>query len=46
MGAPARGGMLKCHSFRLQREVWAEAGLARRKAREGLAVRPDRVASR
>jgi RimJ/RimL family protein N-acetyltransferase len=46
MGAPARGGMVECHSFRLQREVWAEAGLARRKAREGLAVRPDRVASR
>jgi RimJ/RimL family protein N-acetyltransferase len=37
MGAPARGGMVECHSFRLQREVWAEAGLARRKAREGLA---------
>ena len=46
MGAPARGGMVECHSFRLQRGVWTEAGLARRKAREGLAVRPDRVASR
>jgi RimJ/RimL family protein N-acetyltransferase len=31
-GAPARGGMVECHSFRLSRADWAEAGTQRRKA--------------
>jgi RimJ/RimL family protein N-acetyltransferase len=31
-GAPARGGMVECHNFRLGRQAWAEAGAARRKA--------------
>ncbi len=33
-GAPARGGMVSCHSFRLCRAAWAEAG-ARRRATAG-----------
>jgi RimJ/RimL family protein N-acetyltransferase len=36
-GAPARGGMVECHSFRLGREAWAEASAGRRKGSEGLA---------
>jgi RimJ/RimL family protein N-acetyltransferase len=36
-GAPARGGMVDCHSFRLGRADWAEAGAQRRKAAAGLA---------
>jgi RimJ/RimL family protein N-acetyltransferase len=31
-GAPARGGMVECHSFRLARADWAEAGAKRRAA--------------
>ena len=30
-GAPARGGMVKCWSFRLGRADWAESGAARRR---------------
>jgi RimJ/RimL family protein N-acetyltransferase len=36
-GAPARGGMVACHSFRLARADWAEAGAQRRKASAALA---------
>jgi RimJ/RimL family protein N-acetyltransferase len=36
-GAPARGGMVECHSFRLSRADWAEAGARRRKAAGALA---------
>jgi RimJ/RimL family protein N-acetyltransferase len=36
-GAPARGGMVECHSFRLSRADWAEAGAQRRKASSDLA---------
>jgi RimJ/RimL family protein N-acetyltransferase len=31
-GAPARGGMVECHSFRLSRADWAAAGAQRREA--------------
>ena len=31
-GAPARGGLVECHTFRLTREAWAEAMSTRRKA--------------
>jgi RimJ/RimL family protein N-acetyltransferase len=30
-GAPARGGMVECHKFRLGREVWAEDSARRRR---------------
>ena len=30
IGAPARGGLVECHSFRLTRQAWAEAGVLRR----------------
>jgi RimJ/RimL family protein N-acetyltransferase len=36
-GAPARGGMTPCHSFRLGREAWAEGGALRHRASAGLA---------
>jgi RimJ/RimL family protein N-acetyltransferase len=36
-GAPARGGMVECHSFRLERAAWVEAGAQRRKASSDLA---------
>ena len=36
-GAPARGGMVECHSFRLSRADWAEAGAQLRKASSDLA---------
>jgi RimJ/RimL family protein N-acetyltransferase len=36
-GAPARGGMVDCHSFRLGRAAWAEAGAQRRKESSDLA---------
>jgi RimJ/RimL family protein N-acetyltransferase len=36
-GAPARGGMVPCHSFRLSRETWTEAAAVRHKASAGLA---------
>ena len=29
-GAPARGGLVECHSFSLTRKAWAEAGALRR----------------
>jgi RimJ/RimL family protein N-acetyltransferase len=29
-GAPARGGLVECHSFRLTRKAWADAGALRR----------------
>ena len=36
-GAPARGGMVECHNFRLARADWAEAAAQRRKASAALA---------
>jgi RimJ/RimL family protein N-acetyltransferase len=36
-GAPARGGMVACHSFRLPRADWAGAAARRREAIAGLA---------
>ena len=36
-GAPARGGMVECHSFRLGRADWAEAGAQRLAAAVDLA---------
>ena len=36
-GAPARGGMVECHSFRLARADWAGATARRREATAGLA---------
>jgi len=36
-GAPARGGMVQCHSFRLGRETWVEAAAERHKVSAGLA---------
>ena len=36
-GAPARGGMVECHSFRVRRADWAEAGAQRRAAAADLA---------
>jgi RimJ/RimL family protein N-acetyltransferase len=36
-GAPARGGMVECHSFRLARADWAGAAAKRREAIAGLA---------
>jgi RimJ/RimL family protein N-acetyltransferase len=36
-GAPARGGMVPCHRFRLSREAWAEGGALRHEASAGLA---------
>jgi RimJ/RimL family protein N-acetyltransferase len=36
-GAPARGGMVECHNFRLGRAAWVEAGAQRRKASSDLA---------
>ena len=36
-GAPARGGMVECHSFRLARADWACATARRREAAAGLA---------
>ena len=35
-GAPARGGMVECHKFRLGREVWAEENARRRREPVGL----------
>src|SRR5271165_3503664 len=29
-GAPARGGLVECHTFRITRNAWAEAGALRR----------------
>ncbi len=29
-GAPARGGLVECHNFRLTRQAWAEASALRR----------------
>jgi RimJ/RimL family protein N-acetyltransferase len=37
MGAPARGGLVECHSFRLSREAWAEAMALRRQGVAALA---------
>ena len=39
-GAPARGGMVECHSFRLGRADWAGGGARRREASPGLARAP------
>jgi RimJ/RimL family protein N-acetyltransferase len=36
-GAPARGGMVECHNYRLSRADWAEAGAQRRAAAADLA---------
>ena len=36
-GAPARGGMVECHSFRLARADWAGATARRREVTAGLA---------
>jgi RimJ/RimL family protein N-acetyltransferase len=36
-GAPARGGMVECHSFRLGRAAWADAAAQRRAAAASLA---------
>jgi RimJ/RimL family protein N-acetyltransferase len=36
-GAPARGGMVQCHSFRLGREGWAAGTALRHEASAGLA---------
>ena len=36
-GAPARGGMVECHRFRLGRAAWVEPGAQRRKASSDLA---------
>jgi RimJ/RimL family protein N-acetyltransferase len=36
-GAPARGGMVECHRFRLGRDAWAEENARRRRASAGLA---------
>ncbi len=36
-GAPARGGMVKCHSFRVTRADWAGASAERRRATAALA---------
>jgi len=36
-GAPARGGMVECHSFRLTREEWAGTAAERRKTTADLA---------
>jgi RimJ/RimL family protein N-acetyltransferase len=36
-GAPARGGMVPCHRFRLGREAWAEGSALRHEASAGLA---------
>jgi RimJ/RimL family protein N-acetyltransferase len=36
-GAPARGGMVECHSFRLSRARWAEAAAQRRAVAADLA---------
>jgi RimJ/RimL family protein N-acetyltransferase len=36
-GAPARGGMVECHSFRLARAEWAEAAAQRREASAAMA---------
>ena len=33
LGAPARGGLVECHTFRLTRQAWADAGAARRQSR-------------
>jgi RimJ/RimL family protein N-acetyltransferase len=30
-GAPARGGLVECHSFRLTRKAWADAGALKRR---------------
>ena len=39
-GAPARGGLVECHSFRLARADWAGAGAPRREASAPLAHAP------
>ena len=39
-GAPARGGLVECHSFRLARADWAGAGAPRRDASAPLAHAP------
>jgi RimJ/RimL family protein N-acetyltransferase len=39
-GAPARGGMVPCHRFRVGREAWAEGGALRHEASAGLAPVP------
>ena len=36
-GAPARGGMVECHRFRLGREGWAAGAALRHEASAGLA---------
>ncbi len=36
-GAPARGGMVECHSFRLGRDAWAEGNARRLRVSVGLA---------
>jgi RimJ/RimL family protein N-acetyltransferase len=36
-GAPARGGMVECHSFGLARAAWTQAGARRRNASPDLA---------
>ncbi len=36
-GAPARGGMVECHRFRLGRDAWSEENARRRTASAGLA---------
>jgi len=36
-GAPARGGMVPCHRYRLGREAWTEGGALRQEASAGLA---------
>ena len=39
-GAPARGGMVACHSFRLGRADWLDGAAVRREAAIGLARAP------
>ena len=39
-GAPARGGMVPCHRFRLGREAWAEGDALGHRASAGLAPVP------
>jgi RimJ/RimL family protein N-acetyltransferase len=38
VGAPARGGLVECHSFRLPREAWSESAAARRPAADEASV--------
>src|SRR4029077_3955829 len=39
-GAPARGGLVECHSLRLTRADWTSAGAPRSAAEVGLARAP------